>query len=425
MRRYCAAVMFFIGVAPVAGAFAQTAPATPEVQLTLSEAVQQALSRNRDLAVTRREIDVSRGRLQQARRYPFNPELAIEGEGGRGVGREQPDRRGIGGGKLGLSQVVEIRGQRGLRVRAAESDLTRTEWAVRSAEREVIAETTKAFGELMVAQERLALSREALGLATGLRDSAKQLVDAGDVPEVDLLRAEVEVRRATNRVRLDEAAVGTATRTLASLVGAPPETRLTPRGPLMLDPLPGTRDELITAARANRPDLKVAEGALESARATLRLINVERFIPSITLSASYGEGLDFDARTRLALFGVSIPLPLWNRRDGDVKAAEAEVARQDAERERILAHIDREVSTTFAQFLAARQVVEEYVREIVPAQEQNARLVQEGYRLGEFRLTEALLAQRDLVESRTAYLDALANYNSVRAELEKAVGAKP
>ena len=74
MLRYCAAVVVFIGVASVAGAFAQSAPSTPEVQLTLSEAVQQALSRNRDLAVTRREIDVSRGRLQQARRYPFNPE---------------------------------------------------------------------------------------------------------------------------------------------------------------------------------------------------------------------------------------------------------------------------------------------------------------------------------------------------------------
>lgn len=425
MRRYWAAVVVFIGVAPVAGAFAQSAPSTPEVQLTLSEAVQQAVSRNRDLAVTRREIDVSRGRLQQARRYPFNPELAIEGEGGRGVGREDPDRRGIGGGKVGLSQVVEIRGQRGLRVRAAESDLTRTEWAVRNAEREVIAETTKAFAELMVAQERLVLSRESLSLATGLRESAKQLVDAGDAPELDLLRADVEVRRATNRLRLDEAAVGTATRTLASLTGASPEIHLTPRGPLMLDPLSGTRDELITAARVNRPDLKVAEGALESARASLRLIMAERFIPSITLSASYGEALDFDARTRLALFGVSIPLPLWNRRDGDVKAAEAEIARQEAERERVLAHIEREVSTTFAQFLAARQVVEEYVRQIVPAQEQNARLVQEGYRLGEFRLTEALLAQRDLVESRTAYLDAIANYNGVRVELEKAVGVRP
>jgi hypothetical protein len=103
-------------------------------------------------------------------------------------------------------------------------------------------------------------------------------------------------------------------------------------------------------------------------------------LPSVTLSASYGEGLDFDSRTRLALFGVSIPLPFWNRREGDLEAARAEVARQQAERERVLARIDKEVTTAFRQFLTARQVVEEYVQQIVPAQEQNARLVEQSKR---------------------------------------------
>src|SRR5712692_1809484 len=124
---------------------AQPTETVSGMTLKLAEAVEQALARNRDLAVSRREIDVSRGRLLQARRYPFNPELAIEGEGGRGVGRAEPDRRGIGGGKIGVAQVVEIRGQRGLRVRGAEADMARTEWAAREAERDVVAEVMKTF----------------------------------------------------------------------------------------------------------------------------------------------------------------------------------------------------------------------------------------------------------------------------------------
>ncbi len=399
--------------------------ATLATQLTLPEAVQQALARNRDVNVTRRDVDVSRGKLVQARRYPFNPELAVEGEGGRGVGREQPDRRGIGGGKIGLSQVVEIRGQRGLRVLGAEADLSRATAAVRETEREVIAATAKTFGDLLVAQERVELARQAQALATRLRDTAKVLVDAGDVPELDLLRAEVEVRRAMNRLTIEETSASTVGRNLALLIGAPADVVLRASGPLLFDPMAEPLDDLFDRARSERPDLQVAEAALASTRTSLRLILAERFVPSLTLSASYADGLDFDARTRLALFGVSVPLPLWNRRDGDVRAAEAEVSKREAERERILAAIDKEVATTYRQFVGARRVVDEYVRQILPAQEQNVRLVEEGYRLGQLRLTEALLAQRDFMDTRSTYLESIAGYNTARVELQKAVGIRP
>ncbi len=393
--------------------------------ITLAEAIEQALSRNRDLTVTRRDVDVSRGKLTQAGRYPFNPDLSVEGDGGRGVGREEPVRRSIGGGKIGLSQVVEIRGQRGLRVRGAEADLSRAQWAVRETEREVIADVTRTFSDLMVGQERVELAREAQTLAAALRDTARQLVDAGDVAELDLLRADVEVRRATNRVTVEETSAATVARHLALLVGAPPEPMLRAAGPLLLDRVPGPLEGLLSEARTNRPDLKAADAAIESTRASLRLIQAERFVPALTFSASYSEGLDFDARTRLAIFAVSVPLPLWNRRDGDVKAAEAEVAKREAERERVLAVIDKEITTAYRQFVGAQRVVDEYVRQILPAQEQNVKLVEQAYRLGQLRLTEALLAQRDFIETRSAYLEAVGSYNTARAELQKAVGVRP
>ena len=408
-----------------AGAQPQTPGPTAATQITLEDALRQVLARNRDLAVSRREVDVSRGRLRQARRYPFNPELVVEGEAGRGVGREDDERRGIGGGKIGLSQVIEVRGQRGLRIRAADSEVSKAEWGSRETEREVIAETTRAFSDLLLAQERVGLAREASTLATGLRDTARKLVDAGDVPEIDLLRAEVEVRRAGNRVRQEEAAVQGAVRNLALLVGAPADATLLASGPLLLDPVPGSVNELSISARSNRPDLKVAEAGIESARAALALIEADRFVPSVTLSASYGAALDFDSRNRMALFGVSLPLPFWNRREGDLEAARAEVAKHEAERERILARIDKEVTSTFQQFAATREVVEGYLKQIVPAQEQNAKIIERGYGLGQLRLTDALLAQRDFIDTRGAYLEAIAAYNTARVELQKATGVRP
>jgi cobalt-zinc-cadmium efflux system outer membrane protein len=414
-------------ISDAASAAAQSVPGRPiaPLVLTVNDAIQQALARNRDLAVGRRDVEISRGKLQQARRYPFNPELGIEGEGGRGVGRQESDRRGIGGGKVGLSQVVEIRGQRDLRIRGGRADLVRAEWTLRETERDIVADVTKTFSDLLLVHERIDLTRETLRLATELRDTAKALVDAGDAPELDLLRAAVEVRRAGNRVTVEEAGAAALTRTLALLIGAQADVPITATGPLMLDGVPGTLDELLTVARSNRPDLKAAEATVESARATRDLIIAERFVPTVTFSASYGEGLDFDARTRLALFGVSIPLPLWNRRDGDVEAARAEVAKHEAERERILARIDKEVTSGFTQVAASQRVVEEYLRNIVPAQGQATELMREGYRLGQFRLSETLFAQRDALEARTGYLDAIASYNAARVELQRSVGVRP
>ena len=397
----------------------------PAIPITLDDAIRQALERNRELAVVRREVDVVRGKLLQARRYPFNPELSIEGSGGQAKGREESDRRSVGGGRAGLSQVIEIRGQRGLRIKGAEADVGRAEWALRDREREVIALTTRAFVDLLNAQERLALARELLDLARGLKDTADRLVEAGDVPELDALRAGVELRRASNRVTQEEAAAATAARALALLVGAPSDVAIQVTGPLLLPAVPGTMEERLARAATDRPDLRGAEAAAESARAALQLVRAERFVPSVTLSGSYGEDLEFDARARTGILALSVPLPLWNRRDGDVKAAEAEVARLEADRERLRAEIAKDVATAYQQFAAATQIVEEYVKRILPGQEQAARLIREGYRQGEFRLTEALLAQRDLFEARSAYLEAIANYNATRTDLQRATGLRP
>ncbi len=423
--RFVARIVCVIATLATFHASAQEPRVSAPAALTLDEAIRQALERNRDLVVARREVDVTRGRLLQARRYPFNPELSVEGSGGQARGREERERRTIGGGRAGLSQVIEVRGQRSLRIQGAEADLGRAEWALRDREREVIAGTTRAFVDLLNAQERLALARELLDLARGLKETADRLVEAGEVPELDALRATVELRRATNRVTQDEAAVATAARALALLVAAPPDVGIQATGPLLLPPIPGTLGELLARASADRPDLRAAQAATDSARAALRLVGAERFIPTVTLSGSYGEDLEFDARARTGILALSVPLPLWNRRDGDVKAAEAEVARLEADRERLRAEVAKDVVTAYRQFAAATQIVEEYVQRILPGQEQAARLIREGYRQGEFRLTEALLAQRDLFEARSAYLEAIATYNTTRTDLQRAIGLRP
>ena len=411
--------------AAVAGAQQPTSQPAPQTSLTLAEAITQGLARNRDLAVARFGVEVNRGKLQQARLYPFNPELLLDGDIGRGTLRDNGSEKSLAGGRIGLSQVLEVRGQRGLRTRVAELETVRAEWEVRDTEREVVAATMRAFSDLLLAQERLVLTREVVNLATQLKDTADDLVQAGAVPELDALRADVERRRVANRLTLEEASVSTAARTLALLIGARPDTRLRVTGLLLFEPMKGTPEELSESARANRPDLKASEAALESAGASVRLVRAERFLPSVAVTASYSQVLEYESVNQRALLGISTPLPVLNRREGDLSAAEATVRREEAQRNRLLAQIEKEVSNAYEQFTAARRVVGEFVARIVPAQEKNARMIYEGYRLGEFRLTDALLAERDFFETRSAYLDAIAAYNTSLTEIYRATGLRP
>ena len=426
-------LLFFLLVnygGPIAAAQGAKDRGPTPAGLTLVEAIGQALARNRALAVARSEAAVSRGRLQQARIYPHNPELILEGEAGRAKGRENPalggdEKRDIWGGRVGIGQVVEIRGQRGLRTRLAEIETTRAEWEVRDTEREVVAATMRAFSDLLLAQERVALTGELLGLITQLKAAAEDLGRAGAVPELDALRAEVERRRAATRLTLEGASAAAAARSLAMIMGAPADVSLRVVGLLLFEPLKGKPEELTAAARSERPDLKAAEASLESAAAALRLVRAERFLPSVTVSATYARGAEWDAYYDRGMVGLSVPLPVINRREGDIAAAEAAVRKAEAQRARTLAGIEKEVATAFGQYEAARRVVGEYAERIVPAQEENLRLIQEGYRLGEFRLTEALLAQRDLFETRASYLEAIAAYNRSLAEIYGSTGVRP
>lgn len=407
---------------------AQTAPppSTLRVDLSLAAALAQALANNPDLAVSRRDIDISRGRLQQARHYPFNPELNVQGDAGQGTGRgDTTERRGIGGGSIGLSQVVEIRGQQGLRIQAAEFDTARTEWTVRDAERDVLAATSRAFSERAVTLERVSLSRATADLLAALKRTVDQRFEAGDVSQIDALRADVEVRRAANRLVVDEASAAAANRTLALLIGASAAIDLRPSGSIVFDPIPDSLDELRARAKASRPDLKAATAAREQANRAWQLVDSERFLPSITFSAAYEQANEFDSLNRRVLFGVSIPLPFWNRRSGDVRAAEAEIRKRESDRDRLLAQIDKDVVAAYDAYIAARRVIEEYMKSIVPGQERSVALILEGYRAGEFRLTEALLAQRDLVDVRTTYFDAVATHNAAVIDVQKAVGMHP
>jgi len=392
-------------------------------KLTLEAALEHALQNSLELQVIRTELGVARGVLTQAQTYPFNPALELEGNGGRARPVDGPvEHRTVGGFSVGLSQVVEIKGQRGIRTDIATANLTQTEWEIRDAERRVLANVMGAFAKLLEAQELLELSEETVALAEETRETARKQFEAGEVPRLDLLRAEVELRRASTRQVAEKRRIATARKHLNLRLGRAPDAPLRAEGPLLFVEPSGTKAELLKQALELRPDLKAAEAGLQASRRRVRLVRAERLFPEVEVALRYEDSRDFEERDRRVMLDFAIPLPLFNRRQGELEAALAEELRQDAEIALVQARIETEVAIAFEQFQGSQQIVEQYVQQILPQQEQNFRLLREGYTLGQFGLTDVLLAQRGLIDVRFDYLGAIGDFNTAVAELRQALG---
>lgn len=400
--------------------------AQSETTITLDQAISEALARSPVLAVERNAIGLAAGTLRQARIYPFNPELELEGRAGRARGRVDGDeRRGVDSRGFGVSQTIWLRGQRGLRVRAAEAELGRAEGLVKDAERQVIGDALRAFGEALVGQERVAVARDIVALATDVRDTAGKLAEAGDVPDLDVFRADVELNKARNRLLTEERNLRTAQRELALVLGRPADEAIHAHGAIILPSPPGEVAGFQQTAVERRPDLVAARAAARAAQAELELVRAEQVLPEMKIGLKYDEAREFDSINRTALLVFSVPLPLFNRRQGDIDRAAAALRQQQAAIELARRRIEKEVATTEQQARASRQITDAYTTRILPQQDRNFRLLREGYNLGQFRLTDVFVGQRELIEGREGYLDAVAALNTATADLYRALNSRP
>jgi cobalt-zinc-cadmium efflux system outer membrane protein len=213
-------------------------------------------------------------------------------------------------------------------------------------------------------------------------------------------------------------------RTLASLIGlANMPDSLELSDTLTAEPLTQTADSLVTLALSRRAEVQAASMDAEAAAAEARLAAAER-IPTPTLTGGYKhEGLATGESLSGFVAGVSLPLPLWDRRGGAVEAARAEAARRDAEVAVLHRQTAREVQGAFA----AHQVLAEQLR-LLKAQlgddASKARLAAEAaYTEGEIGLLEWLDSVRAYQETETTYVSLWSEYIARRAALERLTGA--
>ena len=392
LRPICAAIVL---------ALIPTTALAQDQSLSLDEALQLAGAESPVASIAEAEVDIARGNERQAG-YGPNPEVSIEVENIAGSGAFSGLRSNET--TLMLTQPIELGGKRGARVRAAQAQSSVAELNALISRADLAFAVRQRFTEAVAAKENVALQRSILERSAELYRIANELVEAGREPPLRAIRAEAAMAEAETDLRLAEAEYLNARTNLAELWGAdtPPEHIetfwLTP------DTVAGTGDMAgtLTLARASA-ELNAAEAEIVRERRAA--------IPDLDV----GAGIRRFEETGDTAFtiGASMAIPLRNRNQGGIEAAEATARATEGRLLLLRLQLQRERTTLLTTISAAEARVDSLSRVILPRAEEALELAQIGYRYGRFTLIDVL----DAASVRDA---ALADLISARTDLAQA-----
>ncbi|UVL23327.1 TolC family protein [Pseudomonas donghuensis] len=376
--------------------------------LTLESALQAARDNNPELAAARWGIDIAAGERRQAGVLP-NPELSWEVE---------DTRKGSQTTTVGVSQLFELGGKRGARLDVADRDAQLAALELERQGNALRADVIGAFQAAAQAQEGLQLAEQSLRLSERALQVVQGRVKAGSASPVEATRAQVQL----SEVRLEqgraEQRLTIAYQQLAALTGAPMAPFSRVDGGLGADSSLPSRTLLLDRLEQTA-DLRLARLEIDQREAALGLARSQR-IPDLTVSV--GSQYSETDRERINVVGLSVPIPLFDRNQGNVLAAARRADQARDQRNGAELRLRSEVVQALTQWSTAAQEVQTFERSILPSAQQALDAATRGFERGKFAFLDVLDAQRTLVAARLQYLQAQAQSSEARVRLERIFG---
>jgi cobalt-zinc-cadmium efflux system outer membrane protein len=318
---------------------------------------------------------------------------------------------------LGLALPLERGGKRQARMALADAQIGRAGIAAEIARADLRLRVTQAYVVGVAAQRRVAVARDQVGIAAEVLRAAKVRVQAGRASPLEEQRADVARLAAEGALERADRSAAVAGTNLARLIGMPVGAlddswfqQVDALGPLQ--PSGSTGTLIAAAARAD----------LDTATAQVRLARSQR-VPDLTLSAS-ARRLE-QTNDTAAVFGVSIPLTVFNGGRSAVAVADAQRDQSDALRRVAVLDAEQDIATTQAEAANAATTARNATGPALSAAVEAARIARIGYREGKFGQLDLLDAERTLLDTRTAAIDALAAYHDANARLERLTAEAP
>lgn len=393
--------------APVDETSIEAMPPFQSDRLSLEQLEASALASHPAITRSRAQVNSRQGQYFQAG-LPFNPTFRyqsgeIGNEGSSGQHSARFSQEFITANKLGIAQQVQAR------------EIQKQQAQLRIAELRVLTRIRTAFAAAAVSQSRTELTQQIVDLAEKSLESVQALLDAKEASNIELLQAKVEVDQAHINFENARTQLEADRRALAAAAGITelPQIALAISEELHLESTPW--DGLLGELTTTSPEIAAAGSELERARWALQLACAQ-VTPNIT--GQIGVGVDTATDDTFAIVGVSVPLPIRNRNQGNIQSARADIAAASAAIEETRLSLDGRLADVVGRYRTARQRYERLQSKIVPNAEQTYQLSRKSFEAGESDFLQLLTVQRTLFTTRLSVLDALGQAKQAAAEIE-------
>ncbi len=286
----------------------------------------------------------------------------------------------------------------------------------------VIYQTKDAYFNLLYANQQRAVALDTVQKFELFYNQAKSFYEIGLNPKVDVTIAEANLSDAKLKLIRADNAVNLAVARLNNVMGIPFIEEYEPKDSLMFTPFDMTFDELINVARDARPELRQAEIKVETAKQTLKLVK-KSYFPSITAEGQYAAGGRHWTSNYGYNYGLYLTFPTINGMLIKNEIAEARYLydQQLAAARKTQNDIYLEIRNAFLKLEEKKNSVPVALLQVKQTKE-NYELSYGRYKVGEASPIELKDAQNLYQTAQLNYYDALYQYNSARAEVERAVG---
>jgi cobalt-zinc-cadmium efflux system outer membrane protein len=358
--------------------------------LTIDMALRLVARANSSLQSTQKQREAALGSVRQANLRP-NPELELEAEDVSGdlTGFRQSEMA------VQVSQEIELWGQRKARRNVALSDMEAVSWETRVNDFDIYAETKLRFYALLHAQKKLELAEEAAQLASDVAEATRIRVEKGAALSSEQSLSELSFDRARMEAELAKTELENARRNLATLwrgegnnlkvVGSDPPTLTLP--------------DLTVLESYSKESREVVRWRLEETSINAQL-NLEKATrpPSPTLSGGYKRSEAEEINTFLV--GLAIPLPLFNRNQGNISSLRAQLEAARFAQEQALINTEAELQTIHRRLnqLISNRVSLDTL--ILPKAEEAYLSLKRAYELGGIPYSTLLEGERSLIDLR-------------------------
>jgi cobalt-zinc-cadmium efflux system outer membrane protein len=323
--------------------------------------------------------------------------------------------------EFALTAPIDAIWQRPRRVAAAKVNVEAVSASLVQHGLDLARDVKAAHAALALAQERAAILAESSGLKENIAQLTERRLAAGDIGAVDLnlakldwIAARDDAARAARQIEMAREQL----RALAGLKAGQAKFRAEPA--LIGEQALADTDQLLETAFASRPDLRAAELGVEAAGKRARWERSKIVALGLMLS-SKGVGT-YGIRTGP---GLAADVPLFQRNQGGIRRADAEVERAALDYTALREQVEREVRESRVRLEAAREALARVRGEILPATRDAVKLAEQAYQAGDTSYLTLLEARRRIHATLLAEAEAAAEARRAAAELERSIGTKP